>query len=53
MRRPPGMGMIGSISSLKPGLTTLASGLRAAAAEVTLENGEIVIVPLVNLEVVG
>jgi hypothetical protein len=53
MRRPPALGMIGSIVSLKPGLTTLLSGLRAPAAEVKLENGEIVVAPLVNLEVVG
>lgn len=53
MRRPPAMGMIGSIVSIKPGLTTLASGLRAPAAEIKLENGDTVIVPLVNLEVVG
>lgn len=53
MRRPPAMGMLGSILSIKPGLTTLPSGLRAPAAEVRLENGETVIAPLVNLEVVG
>lgn len=53
MRRPPHMGMIGSIIELKPGLTMLPSGLRAAAAEVKLENGETAIAPLVNLEVVG
>ncbi len=53
LRRPPSMGMIGSISNLLPGLTTLPSGLRAPAAEVKLENGESVTVPLVNLEVVG
>ena len=53
MRRPPSMGMIGSIVSIKPGLTVLSSGLRAAAAEVKLENGETVVAPLVNLEVVG
>ncbi len=53
MRRPPFMGMIGSIVSLKPGLSVLPSGLRAAAAEVKLENNETVVVPLVNLEVVG
>jgi hypothetical protein len=53
MRRPPALGMIGKIASVKPGLTTLLSGLRAPAAEVKLENGETVVVPLVNLEVVG
>ena len=53
MRRPPFMGMIGSIVSIKPGLSLLPSGLRASAAEVKLENNETVIAPLVNLEVVG
>jgi hypothetical protein len=53
MRRPPAMGMIGSIIAIKPGLTTLLSGLRAHAAEIKLENGETIVAPLVNLEVVG
>jgi hypothetical protein len=53
MRRPPAHGMIGSIVSIKPGLTVLPSGLRAQAAEVKLENNETVIVPLINMEVVG
>jgi hypothetical protein len=53
MRRPPSLGMIGSIVVIKPGLTTLPSGLRAPAAEVKLENGETVVAPLINLEVVG
>lgn len=53
MRCAPAMGRIGSILSIKPGLTTLPSGLRAQAAEVKLDNNEIVIVPLVNMEVVG
>ena len=53
MRRPPFPGMVGSIASIKPGMTLLPSGLRAQAAEVKLENGETVIAPLVNLEVVG
>ncbi|MBE0669992.1 MAG: hypothetical protein IH588_05330 [Anaerolineales bacterium] len=53
MRRPPHMGMIGSIVALKPGLSTLPSGLRAPAADVKLENNETVLAPLVNLEVVG
>ncbi|MBL8061864.1 MAG: hypothetical protein JNK32_02510 [Anaerolineales bacterium] len=53
MRRPPAMGMIGSIIAIKPGLTVLPSGLRAPAAEVKLENGETVTAPLINMEVVG
>ena len=53
MRRPPFMGMIGSLVGVKPGLSILPSGLRAPAAEVKLENDETVVVPLVNLEVVG
>jgi len=53
MRRPPNAGMIGTISNLPSGLSLLPSGLRASAADVKLENGENVIVPLVNLELVG
>jgi hypothetical protein len=53
MRRPPNVGMIGSITNLPGGLSKLSSGLRAVAAEVKLENGESMLVPLVNLEVVG
>lgn len=53
LRRPPSAGAIATISNLPAGLSVLPSGLRAPAAEVKLENGETVIVPLVNLEVVG
>ena len=53
MRRPPAAGMIGTITALRPGLTTLPSGLRSPAADIKLENGEQVLVPLINLEVVG
>ncbi len=53
LRRPPAMGQIGVIVSIKSGLTTLPSGLRAPSAEVKLENDETIIVPLVNMEVVG
>lgn len=53
MRRSPHVGMIGSITNLPAGLSKLPSGLRAPAAEVKLENGDSILVPLVNLEVVG
>src|ERR1041385_3864413 len=53
LRRPPNAGMIGTLSNLPAGVSTLPSGLRAPAAEVRLENGETLLVPLVNLEVVG
>jgi hypothetical protein len=53
LRRPPNAGMIGTISSLPAGLSRLPSGLRVLAAEVKLENNESLLVPLVNLEVVG
>jgi hypothetical protein len=53
LRRPPNAGMIGTLSNLPAGLSLLPSGLRARAAEVKLENGETLLVPLVNLEVVG
>ena len=53
MRRSPHVGMIGSITNLPNGLSKLPSGLRALAAEVRLEDGSDMLVPLVNLEVVG
>jgi hypothetical protein len=53
MRRSPYAGMLGTISNLPAGLSTVASGLRAPAGDVKLENGTTVLVPLVNLEVVG
>ncbi len=46
-------GLIGTIVQLRPGLTTLSSGLKAPAAEIHLETGEQVLVPLTNLEVLG
>jgi len=53
LRRPPSAGSIGTLTAIKPGLTLLPSGLRAPAAEIKLENGESIVAPLVNLEVVG
>jgi len=53
MRRAPHAGAIGTLAKLRPGLSSLPSGLRAKAADVKLENGEQILVPLVNLEIVG
>jgi hypothetical protein len=44
---------IGTIVALRDGLTTFPSGLKAPAAEIRLETGEQVFVPLTNLEVLG
>ncbi|MCJ7723202.1 MAG: hypothetical protein MUP03_03625 [Anaerolineales bacterium] len=53
LRLDPHACQISTLVGLIPGLTTLPNGLRLPAAEVRLENGEQLIVPLVNLEVVG
>jgi hypothetical protein len=53
LRAVPYIGRIASIIRLRPGLTTLPSGLRVPAADVRMENGEEILVPLANMEVVG
>ncbi len=53
LRRQPAAGQVGMLMGLHDGLATFPTGLRAAAAEVRLENGEQLLIPLVNLEVVG
>jgi hypothetical protein len=45
--------MIASIVRLSAGSVTLPSGLRAPAADIRVESGEEILVPLANLEVVG
>jgi hypothetical protein len=53
LRRAPHAGEIASLVELRNGLVKLPSGMRAPAAEVKLESGEQILVPLVNLEIVG
>ena len=53
MRRTPYAGAIGILTKLPTGSALFPSGLRAAAAEVKLEDEEKILVPLVNLEIVG
>ena len=53
VRRAPHAGATGTLTKIIPGLTTLPSGLRAQAANIKLDNGEQIIIPLANLEIVG
>jgi hypothetical protein len=49
---PPYKGEIGSITAVRPGLMNLSSGLRAQGAQVRLESGNEVVLPLANLEII-
>jgi hypothetical protein len=51
--RAPNLGSVGIITTIYPGLTRFPSNLRAAGAQIELENGEKVVVPLANIEVLG
>jgi hypothetical protein len=49
--RAPYASQVGTIQALIPGLSTFPNGVRAEGAELRLDNGELVLVPLANLEV--
>ncbi len=49
----PYTGMVGTLTTLQNGLSVLPGGLRAQTAGVRLTNGDIVQIPLVNLEIIG
>ena len=48
----PYWGKTGRINQLLPAQATISNGLKVEAAEVRLENGDTVLLPLANLEVI-
>lgn len=50
--RAPYKSQIGTVVVLRPGMSLLANKVRAPAAEISLESGENVLLPLSNLEVI-
>lgn len=51
LQGPPYAGLIGRVQRVRPGLTTLPNGLRTNAADVLLENNQLVLVAIGNLDV--
>lgn len=51
--RAPYIGEVATLQNTIAGLTRLPSGLRTQCAEIELESGEKVVVPLANIEVLG
>jgi hypothetical protein len=47
----PHRSQIGTLIALRPGIETLPNGVRAATAEIRLQNGTRVVLPLANLEI--
>jgi len=48
--RAPFAGMVGILTSIQQGMTALPNGIKALVAEIDLEDGDHVVVPLANLE---
>jgi hypothetical protein len=48
---PPLAGQVGTFMALRPGLTRLPNGQRVPAADVAIENAQVVTVPLANMDV--
>lgn len=48
---PPNAGQAATFVAIRPGLTRLTNGLRITAGDIQLETGQIVTVPLANLDV--
>ncbi|MBI3158643.1 MAG: hypothetical protein HYZ26_03460 [Chloroflexi bacterium] len=53
LSRAPRPAGVGAIRQLPDGLARFPSGLRAVAAQVEFENGDSLLVPLANIEVIG
>lgn len=51
--RQPHQGAVGTVESVLPGVKRFPSGLKVEAVEVRLEEGEKVVVPVANIEVLG
>jgi hypothetical protein len=51
--RNPYQGAVGTIATIRPIPTILPNGLKAMCADVRLESNELLVIPLVNLEVLG
>ena len=49
--RAPFTGLIGTLTNLPPGFSVLPNGVKTQVAEIDLEGGDNVVVPLANLEV--
>jgi len=49
----PYQGQLGMLAAVYPGQIRLPSGIAAPAADVRLENGELVLIPLANLEIIN